>query len=376
MHINRKSKFNRTVFLSTSMSNGGGEKVFFNLYKKFKHKNIFVTLDGESDYLKSSVRVIALNRDIRLLKFFLFIKSLFKYLVFLLKVRPTLVHSHIHRANAISIIFSAFFRYRTQCVIHGFLSQYLQSNSYAKRLWGRLLVYLYKKADLVIVVSKGLQKELSNLGVNQTKLIYNSTSYLCQDNQRCNYEGTYPFYLLAIGRLHPLKRFDKIISALADTDNVYLTIAGTGPSKLELENQVKELGLEHRVMFKGFVKDVKNLIELNHAVISASSSETFSLVLLDSLSLMRPVISSNCNTGPREILDTNEENGAGIIKKPGYGILFDVDDVVMLSKSIKALMEDYAYFSPSAETIQQLRSKFHMDIFYESYSGILGLDVQ
>ena len=111
------------------------------------------------------------------------------------------------------------------------------------------------------------------------------------------------------GRLHPQKSVPWLLQAasrflygLPDYD---LIIAGDGPQRSELENQVRELDIANRVHFLGFRQDLHEIMAASQMVVLASKWEGMPNVLMEAMALSKPVIALSAE-GVRELLhDTN-----------------------------------------------------------------------
>jgi len=104
-----------------------------------------------------------------------------------------------------------------------------------------------------------------------------------------------------IGRLDPTKGFAHAIRALKNLDEKFvLKIAGSGVFEASLRNLVKELNLENRVEFLGWIEK-KSFFEQIDIFIFPSDEEPFGLVLLESMKYGKPVIVSRVD-GPKEIV--------------------------------------------------------------------------
>lgn len=113
-------------------------------------------------------------------------------------------------------------------------------------------------------------------------------------------------YLVSVGRLDRNKGFEQLIRCFSLANfktKIFLNIIGSGPMQKELEDLIKELDLGEQVKLLGFVKHPQSLIRNSEALILNSSFESFGNVLIEALSLGVPVISNDCDFGPREIID-------------------------------------------------------------------------
>jgi glycosyltransferase involved in cell wall biosynthesis len=118
--------------------------------------------------------------------------------------------------------------------------------------------------------------------------------------------------VLAVGRLVPQKGFARLMDAFAaihaDHPTWDLVILGAGPDKQRLEAQRDKLGLNGHVFLPGRAGNVGDWYK--HASIFAMASlfEGFPNALLEAMAHGLPVISMDCDTGPRDII-VNGVNG-------------------------------------------------------------------
>jgi len=146
-----------------------------------------------------------------------------------------------------------------------------------------------------------------------------NSDYICSVARLDEEQKDFTTLILAYSKLY----FDKKIE-----DKLY--IIGDGPSKGVLKNLVKSNGLEKQVLFLG--EKINPFVWVKNAKLFVLSSkfEGFGLILVDAMAVNTFVISSNCKTGPKEILQNGE-----------CGDLFEVGDVDGLSDIIgEALLND------------------------------------
>jgi glycosyltransferase involved in cell wall biosynthesis len=101
--------------------------------------------------------------------------------------------------------------------------------------------------------------------------------------------------ICCIARFRKEKAHDDLIEAFADLeDNVYLLLAGDGPRKQYIENLVKKKGLVNSVKFLGEVPDVRPVLAASDiSVLSSTAVETFSIAMLESMSMGVPVVATD-----------------------------------------------------------------------------------
>ncbi len=122
---------------------------------------------------------------------------------------------------------------------------------------------------------------------------------------------SYGSYVLAVGRLEPIKRVDLALEAMAQVEpETSLVVVGDGSQRLALERRAEELGLGDRVVFAGQVDD-EQLIELYSgalAVLYAPYDEDYGYITLEAFLARRPVVTATDSGGTLEFVK-NDVNG-------------------------------------------------------------------
>ena len=244
------------------------------------------------------------------------------------KMNKNIFISAHHHANVFSIIF---LRSLKNLKIIGIertdISELLIFDNlltYTKNLLIYSLVKIYyKKADLIISNSKSGKKDLIKLC--KTKVInIPSPSFIGIYKKKHN-KNIGKLRLIAVGRLAKEKGYKTIIKALnkLKIKNFSMKILGDGAQKNNLNNMIKNYGLEKKVKLIGFKSNTKKYYLESNLFINASLFEGFPNAVVEAISYSVPTICSNCKGGMSEIL----LNGRG-------GDLFPVNDSEELSKKI------------------------------------------
>jgi glycosyltransferase involved in cell wall biosynthesis len=183
-----------------------------------------------------------------------------------------------------------------------------------------LIKLLYNKADLVVAVSKAIKNDLvKNFGIDKDKIkiIYNAYDKekirelsLQAIEEKYKEIFNYPT-IITVGRLEEQKGHWHLIRAFKrvkeEIPEVKLVIIGQGGLEGYLKNLTIELKLDKDVFFLGFKNNPFKYIKKSTLYVFPSLYEGFPNALCEAMACSRPVISSNCKSGPIEILAPNKE---------------------------------------------------------------------
>ncbi|MGE8537790.1 MAG: glycosyltransferase [Acinetobacter sp.] len=110
-------------------------------------------------------------------------------------------------------------------------------------------------------------------------------------------------YIVNVGKFKQQKRHDILIKAYAKADvQEKLVLVGTGELLEASKKLVKDLGIEDKVIFTGFQKNPYPYIKHAKLMVVSSDFEGFSIAILEALALGTPIISTDCPSGPSEVL--------------------------------------------------------------------------
>jgi glycosyltransferase involved in cell wall biosynthesis len=189
-------------------------------------------------------------------------------------------------------------------------------------------------ADAVVAVSKGAANELAAIGIPKNKLavVYNPVLYP-EMLQSAQVPPTHPWFLhhteaiiLGVGRLAPQKDFHTLLDAFALVRRqtaAKLLLLGEGPERGALADMISQLGLEDSVQLLGQVQNPLSYMRHADLFVLSSRFEGLPTVLIEALAVGVPIVSTDCPSGPREIL----QNGA-------LGVLVPVADPEALAQAI------------------------------------------
>jgi len=177
----------------------------------------------------------------------------------------------------------------------------------------RLKRIAYRRADLVTAVSEGVADDLVELlGLDRARVQVVYNPMIADDLlARAAEPVAHPWFatpdpvLLAVGRLVDIKDYPAMLAALAAirrTLAVRLAILGEGPLRGELEARARSLGLGDAVAFLGYDKNPYRYMKRARLVIQSSRAEGLPGALIQSLACGTPVVATDCDHGPREVV--------------------------------------------------------------------------
>jgi glycosyltransferase involved in cell wall biosynthesis len=236
----------------------------------------------------------------------------------------------------------------------------------------RLLYALYLcGSGKVVTVSNGLRQALADRvpwGQQRIRYCPNAvvTQHMFGAAQAPLPDGLPSDYWLGVGRLVEPKGFHLLLDAYAEALSRAVTvpdlvIAGDGPERKALTTQARRLGIASRVHFTGFISNPYPLIRQARLLILSSFHEGLPTVLIEALALGTPVLSSDCASGPRELLD----NGR-------LGHLVKVNDVSALADGLLHSLTANGQRAPSekvaAEAVRQYTSRQAAEAYYQVWN--------
>jgi glycosyltransferase involved in cell wall biosynthesis len=235
----------------------------------------------------------------------------------------------------------------------------------------RAMRQTYRQADGVIAVSRDLAEDVASITGIPVQAIHVAHNPVVTpemlDLARAPLdhpwfrEGALPV-IVGIGRLARVKNFALLIRAYARVRGELrcrLMILGEGRERRELERLARALGVAEDVELAGFVDNPFAYLGRARLFASASLAEGSPNALTEALALGVPVVSSDCRSGPREILQDGR-----------YGTLVPVgDEAALAAAMLDALRTPY-----DPAFLKQATLAYTLEGSASEYAAILGLD--
>ncbi|MBK0098797.1 glycosyltransferase [Erwinia sp. S63] len=223
-----------------------------------------------------------------------------------------LIISNLHKTDRIVARSKVINVERLWYCIHGVLSSTYLGHRKRLNYWlkKKKMASIYQNRNITAVSQAVLDDIVEVMGVHPKKsAVINNPFDLQSLRQRadepCDLAGTE--YLINVARIHPQKRQDRLLEAFAQSGlsaRAKLVLLGTGTDErvAAIKQLATDLEIAERVMFLGFQSNPFPYIKHAHLMIMSSDSEGFGNVIVESLILGTPVISTRCPGGPEEIL--------------------------------------------------------------------------
>ncbi|MEM1168438.1 MAG: glycosyltransferase [Cyanobacteria bacterium P01_H01_bin.35] len=348
-----KSQPDIAVFLR-NLTGGGAERVTLNLASGFEKKGASVEIvltNAEGKFLDrvpKEIKVISFDNPnlygsnlygkFKLQTGFQSLRSLPKLVNYLRQKKPKVLLSATHFPNEIAILAKKIAGVSTRIFVseHTNLSQEAKMvEQKSSRLTPLTAKFLYPFADGIVAVSQGAADSLANLSgipLEKIKVIYNPVitsevkTKITESIEHPWLKMGEPPVVIGAGRFVAQKDFTTLIRAFAEvrkTRPARLMMLGSGREEKKLKALVKELNIEEDVAWEGFVSNPLAYMKQAAVFVLSSVWEGLPTILIEALAVGIPVVSTNCPSGPSEIL----ANGK-------YGELVPMEDSKTMAEAI------------------------------------------
>lgn len=359
-------KLKKITILLPNLRSGGAEKMRLTLAKKWANdyqvEFLLVSKEGEFiDFVPAhiSINTLKVKHSRQLLP------SILNYIR---KEEPDVIIAAMWPLTIITALATRLSGKQTICVVseHGILSSQYQSQNYLHRFMLRVSTAIgYRLSDKCIAVSNGVAKDmayLSFLPLKYINVIYNPASNGSKSSEQCSIN---PYYnvkvpvIIAVGRYKKVKNHELLIRAFAllkDKIEAKLYIIGDGELAEDYLDLIKVLKLEKDVVLTGFISDPTPYFVQADLFVLSSNNEGFGNVIVEALECGLPIVSTDCNSGPREILCDGQ-----------YGKLVPVGDIDALAQAmLQALKEEH-----DTEALKLRAADFAVDKIAEQYLNVM-----
>jgi glycosyltransferase involved in cell wall biosynthesis len=334
------------VFVINSLTAGGAERALTDLLayledhlRAYSVHLVLLDIEEQRHAVPEYVRTHVLDAKSGTLPSIVRLARLLKQLA------PMVAVSFLNRANCANVIACKLLRY--PCIISERVHTTSHFGTGISAAINKAAVRLtYPLANQVIAVSEGVKDELIvNFGVRESnvRVIYNPINIerICQRALEAPSVALPAPYILGMGRLVPNKNFRLLIESYKSSGiDENLVILGEGDERGELEKLISALGLGGRVVLPGYVQNPYPIVAAARFYVSSSNAEGFPNALIEAMALGCPVVATDCDTGPMEILMRKRGARCTEVTAADYGVLVPVNSATALTNAIRLASRD------------------------------------
>lgn len=223
---------------------------------------------------------------------------------------------------------------------------------------------LYPRAARFVALSRGVESDYLWLPPEKRRVIYNPLPDEVMEGDPdfpASVAGRRRF--VAVGRLVWQKAHNILIDAFAriadELPQWDLVIAGEGPLRGELQEQIERNGLTGRIALPGAVREVRALMRSANIFVFPSRCEGFGNALAEAMAEGCAVISADCDYGPAEIVTDGHD-----------GVLVPVDDAQAMAQAMRTLAQDEAEAGRLSRNALAVRERYAMETIASEWEAL------
>jgi len=321
----------KVVFITSSLSSGGAERVISELSNYFsQHKiDVYILLISQNQIeydLCDNIKIIPLCNEIKYKSGILaIINRIYKIRKYVNNISPDVVFSFLSDINIYSCIALGISKHKL------IVSERNDPKNDPRSPVKRMLRYLtYNLADGYVFQTQQAKEYFPKRIQKKSKVIPNPL----KKNLPMPYKGIRKKTIVAVGRLENQKNYPLLFEAFDDFSKEFpdynLVVYGDGSKRAQLEELIINMGLKDKIILKGIVQNFHEDIKDAAMYVMTSNFEGMPNALMEAMAIGLPCISSNCPCGGPALLINHMENG----------LLFDVGDKEELVKYMKLIVKN------------------------------------
>jgi N-acetylgalactosamine-N,N'-diacetylbacillosaminyl-diphospho-undecaprenol 4-alpha-N-acetylgalactosaminyltransferase len=364
----------RLIFFIPTLAGGGAERVASYLIPYLNnHFDLLVALiEKKIDYsIPDTLKIRFLSeKNLNLTGHISnFPLHLSKFISIIREFKPDAVLSFMEQANIINILSSFAGKHKT--IISQRTNPIKQYEN--KGLLGKIIKFLsktlYKKADKILSVSQGIKNKLAeHYDIREKNIFVIPNPVLINPNEGENISKNLPDnkpYILNVGRLDiKTKGLDVLLRAFLIISktypDIYLVIVGDGKDRENIINLAKSLQIAEKVILAGWQKNPFQYMKDAELFILSSNYEGWPNVIIEAMAQGCPVIATDCETGPKEIIKGNE-----------FGILAPVNNSEEIARAALRILSDKNLKEYYKEMGIKRASEFDIEIIGKNYEDVI-----
>ena len=314
----------------------------FNVYKKELENNQIQTVNLFGNFIINNLPKYGKIKS-RFSFILIFILSFFPLKNLIKKEEPDFLI--VQLITSLPMILLLFFKFKTKFILR--ISGLPKLNIFRKTLWKIAL----KNFHLVTCPTESTYNYIKSLNIiepEKVKLLYDPVIEVSKIKKKIKEKNNFEFknYFLAAGRLTKQKNFIFLCKAfqkvLVKYPDYKLLIAGEGEDGNKIKNYIIKHNLEKNIFLINYVDNIFPLIKDAEAFILSSLWEDPGFVIIEAAFCRKIVFSSNCLTGPREIIK-NDHNGFLFESNNIESFLQNFDKLIKKKKDKQILLNNLKY---------------------------------
>ena len=234
--------------------------------------------------------------------------------------------------------------------------------------WQKMRHWAYQRTDAVVTLTSATAQWVrQHIPGTQVHVIPNAVRWPlpAMEPQVDSHKTPGRYRLLAVGRYHEVKGFDRLIEAFGMLAKYFpdwdLAIVGDGAQREALSEQIDALGLQERVQLVGQVGNIQDWYESADIYVLSSRYEGLSNSLLEAMACGLPVVAVDCDVGPREIIRNDID---GVLVSPA-------DDIEALAAHLSDLMGRPLHRTALARRAVDVRDRFSVARIMTLWEAVL-----
>jgi GalNAc-alpha-(1->4)-GalNAc-alpha-(1->3)-diNAcBac-PP-undecaprenol alpha-1,4-N-acetyl-D-galactosaminyltransferase len=359
------------TLVTASLQCGGAERVVSLLAQGFVDRGYQVQVvslsHGSTDFYTLPVGVPVTSLDVMgpsqnpLHAIQANLDRFFKLRRAILKTKPDRIIAHLSQTNILSILATM------GSGIPVYVTEHCDAElSAVHNIWEKLRRWVYPWATQVVSVSEGVDRGFRYLPAQKRAVLYNPVVPQPPQGELPHIPGADPHrpWVVTMGRLRSQKGYDLLIPAFAKLAERYpewqLIIMGEGSDREALESLRNGLGLDDRVLMPGTVRNPSAVLHQAELFVMASRFEGFPMAHCEAMSSGLPIVSTDCESGPREIIRQNVD---GFLVEPG-----NIDAIAV---AMEKLMVNPSLRKQFAQRAPDILDRFGMDKIISQWEALM-----
>lgn len=329
----------KIIFYLNSLSGGGAERTVVNIINNLNHKKYEVVLVLGTNKNNDYIHLISKNIKVKIINSSGILNNLLKLRKCIIEEKPDLLFSTLNPNNLVLLVAKMLTFRKIPTIIREANNR--TASGYVSTRNKLMTYFLYNYfAKKIVALSKGVKVDLvENFKIRKDKIevIYNPVEV--EKIKKLSLEKVDDLtiskdekVIIAVGRLVEQKDFITLIRSMPlvlEKTKAKLIILGKGPLEFKLKKLSEDLEISDNIEFLGFRNNPYKYMFNADLFVLTSKWEGFGHVIVEAMATGTPVIATDCDSGPVEIIKSNK-----------YGVLVPVGNQKKLSKKIIELLKD------------------------------------